>query len=94
MSKSKKSKSLSEKLAELSTPKPVTYHPDEEELADVTAARVCDFSLDDEPVQLNPKRRKIADEFADDPRYSGKAVSRRDLQDSEEESFIGKEWSQ
>ena len=93
MSTSKRSKSLSEKLAELSTPKPVTYHPDEEELTDVTAARVCDFSPDHEPVQLSPKRRKVADEFADDPRYSGRAVSRRELQDSEEDSFIGKDRS-
>ncbi len=79
----KSKKSLSEQLKELSTPKPVSYHPDQEDQADLTAAKVVEFPYEEE--EPLPKRRKLLrEEFDDDPKYSGRAISRRDLQDSSE----------
>ena len=79
---------LSEQLAELSTPKPVSFHPDEDELADLTRAKVCDFPTEsDEHFVVEKKKsksRKYFDEFEDDPRYAGKAVARKELTGSEE----------
>ncbi len=82
MSKAKKLKSLSEQLKDLSTPQPVSYHPDQEDQDDLTAAKVVDFSYEEEPWSLQ-KGTKVVEEFDDDPKYSGRAISRRDLQDSE-----------
>ncbi len=82
MSKTKKLKSLSEQLKDLSTPQPVSYHPDQEDQDDLTAAKVVDFSYEEEPWSLQ-KGTKVVEEFDDDPKYSGRAISRRDLQDSE-----------
>ena len=81
-SKRKVKPTLSEQLAELSTPKPVSFHPDEDELADVTAARVCDFRNEDDEHFVVVKKstgRKYFDEFEDDPRYAGKSVARKEL---------------
>ncbi len=82
----KSKKSLSEQLQELSTPKPVSYNPDQEDQSDLTAAKVVEFPYETE--EPSHKRRKLLreEEREDDPKYSGRAVSRRDLQDSSEGS--------
>ncbi len=87
MSKTKKLKSLSEQLKDLSTPQPVSYHPDQEDQDDFTAAKVVEFSYEEEPWS-SKKRKKVVEEFDDDPKYSGRAINRRDLQDSEGVSCV------
>jgi len=78
---SKRSKTLSERLADLSTPKPVLYHPDLEDGTDLTAAKVCEYQDESEESYEGVKRARLSQGagFEDDPLYSGRAVSRRDL---------------
>lgn len=84
----KSKKSLSEQLEELSTPKPVSYHPDQEDQADLTAAKVVEFAYEaEEQEPRRHKRRKLllqGEEFDNDPKYSGRTVTRSDLQDNSE----------
>ena len=77
---------LSEQLAELSTPRPVSYHPDHEELAEETAARTCSFTYEEEEDDDHRTRVFVSrDPIEDDPRYAGKRISRREM----EEGFGG-----
>ena len=103
MSAVKRKKSLAEQIASLSTPKPVSYHPDHEFLEDDTAVKVCDFSydLEEEGRELERRikgaRRRFGD-LEEDPKYAGRVVSRKELerQDSsseeEEEEEEGEKW--
>lgn len=86
MSKKRSKKSLTEQIAGLSTPRPVSFHPDEEELADITAAKVSDFTYEEEgelegdafPSSSHVRFRALVE---DDPKYAGKRVNRKDLDD-------------
>ena len=96
-----KKQSLAEQLAELSNPRPVSYHPDLEDLEDLTAAKVCSFSYEEEAREREvevaaatdakrPRTRKKArylDE--EDTKYAGRAISRKDL-DVEYDSEFGR----
>ena len=73
---------LAEQISELSNPKPASFHPDEDFLGDETAAKVCDFTY--EAGQLPPVRSVILSRARkgielDDPKYAGKVVSRKEL---------------
>lgn len=96
-----KKQSLAEQLAELSNPRPVSYHPDQEDLEDLTAAKVCSFSYEEEAREreVEPaatagvrrpgtrKRAKYLDE--DDAKYAGRAISRKDFEvDDDSESGL------
>ena len=84
--------SLSEQLAELSDPKPLSFHPDQEDLEDLTAAKVCSFSYEEEEGEedgekgrrTRGRRVKYLDE--EDAKYGGKTVTRKHL----EMAFDGK----
>ena len=85
MNKTRSKKSLTEQIAELSTPRPASFHPDEEELSDLTAAKLSEFTYEEErgDDKFTPARGhiKFRSELEDDPKYAGKRVSRRDLND-------------
>ena len=72
-------------MAELSDPKPVSFHPDQEELDDLTAAKVCSFTYEEgsgEEERQGSKlrsRRRIERLDEDDPKYAGRAISRKDF---------------
>lgn len=87
-----KKQSLAEQLAELSSPRPVSYHPDQEDLEDLTAAKVCRFSHEEEarerdveaaaaaPTIRRPgTRRRVRYLDEEDTKYAGRAISRKDL---------------
>lgn len=93
--KVKKKQSLADQLAELSNPTPVTFHPDQEDLEDVTAAKVCSFDGEEESredqeeeegrggaVRLGGRgrRRRVKYLDEDDAKYAGKVVSRKALE--------------
>ena len=78
-------KTLAEQILALSDPQPASFHPDEELLADETAAKVCDFSYEREGgeearVGVGVRRKKRLGPVEEDPRYAGKVVSRKDLE--------------
>ena len=84
-----KKRSLAEELTELSNPRPLAYHPDLEDLDDLTAAKVCSFSGEEEE-ELDIKgasrgkkpirsRRKVKYLDEEDVKYAGRAISRKDL---------------
>lgn len=90
-----KKQSIAEQLAELSNPRPVCYHPDQEDLDDLTAAKVCSFSHEEQDEfkehenyedgvssrQLGSRRRlKYLEE--EDVKYAGITISRKEF-DSE-----------
>ena len=97
---SSKKQSLAEQLAELSNPRPVSYHPDQEDLEDQTAAKVCSYSYEEEARERRVKaasaagakrpgtrkRARYLDE--EDTKYAGRAISRKDL-DVEYDSEYG-----
>lgn len=87
--KVKKKRSLADQLAELSNPTPITFHPDQEDLEDVTAAKVCSFDSEEESseggrgggaVRGSGRRRRVKYLDEEDTKYAGKAVSRKDLE--------------
>ena len=83
--------SLAEEILALSNPRPAaSFHPDEEFLQDETAAKVCDFAYEAEGDRVGSpsserrarsgrKRRRI--ELEEDPKYAGRVVSRKELED-------------
>ncbi len=94
--------SLAEQILALSTPKPVSFHPDQDFLEDDTAAKLCDFSYEQEDVRSLPsavttrtrKRIRRADvvdleEGGEDPKYAGRVVSRRELEEDADSSEEG-----
>ena len=90
--RSRSKKSLSEQILALSTPKPASFHPDQDFLEDATAAKLCDFSYEQESEanlssQLNSgrhrSRRSGGGALEEDPKYAGRVVSRKELQDAE-----------
>ena len=84
--KVKKKQSLADQLAELSNPTPITFHPDQEDLEDVTAAKVCGFDGEEESSQEGRggggrgRRRRVKYLDEDDAKYAGKSVSRKELE--------------
>lgn len=92
--KVKKKQSLADQLAELSNPTPITFHPDREDLEDVTAAKVCSFDAEEESeegrgaVRGSGRRRRVKYLDEDDAKYAGKAVSRKMLEAEYEGEFI------
>lgn len=88
--KTRSRKSLAEQISSLSDPKPTTsFHPDQEFLGDDTAAKVCDFTYEDDPsVSPTPRVRssragariKRHLELEEDPKYAGRVVSRKELE--------------
>ena len=86
--KAKKKPSLADQLAELSNPTPITFHPDQEDIEDVTAAKVCSFGGEEESseggiggaVRGGGRRRRVKYLDEDDTKYAGKAVSRKELE--------------
>ena len=89
-----KKRSLAEQLAELSNPKPVIFNP--EDNTDTTP-KICEFdeyeaetdafSSSNSPVKR--RRRATVLEIEEDARYSGRAISRKDLEQLEEgELFV------
>lgn len=91
-----KKQSLADQLAELSNPRSVTFHPDQEDIEDVTAAKVCSFYEEEESeeiqsvtVQGSGRRRRIKYLDEDDAKYAGKAVSRKDLDAEYESKLVG-----
>ena len=101
----KKQQSLADQLAELSNPTPITFHPDQEDLEDVTAAKVCSFDAGEEgsSVELDEGRggsgavrvpssggrRRVKYLDEDDAKYAGKAVSRKELEAEYESECLG-----
>ena len=87
-----KKQSLAEQLAELSNPKPAIFPEDVTLEAD--AAKVCDFdeyeAIDVTPPVRTSTRRSRSDACLDeDPRYAGRAISRKDLEEFEDgELFV------
>lgn len=87
-----KKQSLAEQLAELSNPKPAIF-PEDVTLED-DAAKVCDFdeyeAIDVTPPVRTSTRRSRSDACLDeDPRYAGRAISRKDLEEFEDgELFV------
>ena len=80
-------KTLSEQILALSTPKPVSFHPDQDFLEDDTAAKLCDFSYEQQeeeerslPQTRAKIRRRHGIEPDEDPKYAGRVVSRRELE--------------
>ena len=85
-SKRLRSMGLAEQVLSLSDPKPISFHPDEDFLNETTAAKVCDFTYEEESDSVDAKtwtkariRARKAD-LDDDPRYVGKVVSRKVLE--------------
>lgn len=79
--------SLAERISALSNPKPVSFHPDQEFLEDETAAKLCDFTYEEDPSDIGSQTRKIGTRIREavtnleeDPKYAGKVVSRKDLE--------------
>lgn len=83
-------KSLAEQVLALSDPKPTSFHPDEDLLEDGTAAKVCDFSYEEEDSPSLSKTSRIrtretrtkrsGSQIEEDPKYAGKVVSRKELE--------------
>ena len=82
-------KSLVDQILALSNPQPASFHPDEEAFQDISAARLCDFTYEEEgeksPSNLKQRsscarRRGLDLEEEDDPRYAGKVMSREELE--------------
>ena len=77
---------LAEQISMLSTPKPASFHPDQEFLEDATAAKVCEFTYETEighdlpPFRSRVRSRpsRIRMEF-EEPKYAGKVVTRKEL---------------
>lgn len=99
--KVKKKRSFADQLAELSNPTPITFHPDQEDLEDVTAAKVCTFDAEEESeegrgelqgansaVRGSGRRRRVKYLDEDDAKYAGKPVSRRELETEYEGEFV------
>ena len=91
-----KKRSLAEQLAELSNPKPVIFNP--EDNTDTTP-KICEFdeyeaetdtfSSSNSPVKRRRLRGATVLEIEEDARYSGRAISRKDLEQLEEgELFV------
>lgn len=75
---------LAEQIAELSNPKPASFHPDLEFLEDHTAAKVCDFTYEADGddltrSEMRSKPSRMGMEF-DEPKYAGKVVTRKELE--------------
>ena len=95
-----KAGSLSERLSELSNPRPVEFHPDQDDWDLLTAARLSRHSgvdLDRASdgnrgrergvrtlARASSRHRRLL-EREDEPRYAGKSVSRKNLEAFEEE---------
>lgn len=79
-------KSLADQILALSNPQPASFHPDEEFLADETAAKLCDFTYEEEAESspslnvVKRRKRKGLELVEEDPRYMGKVVSRKELE--------------
>jgi hypothetical protein len=94
--KVKKKPSLADQLAELGNPTPTTFHPDQEDLEDVTAAKVCSFDGEEESneearggsVRSSGRRRRVKYLDEEDTKYAGKAVSRKELEAEYEGEFF------
>ena len=86
----RRKKSLSEQILALSTPKPASFHPDQDFFEDDTAARLCDFSYEQDDTGSSPSaprarkkaRRGGGIDLEEDPKYAGRVVSRKELEDS------------
>ena len=79
--------SLAEQVLALSNPQPVSFHPDVEVLEDETAAKVCDFTYEEEGAEKHGPRARRKRARAglqlvegEDPKYAGRVVSRKDLE--------------
>ena len=95
--------SLSEQLRELSDPRPVEFHPDQEDWDLLSGAKLshsCTYNDQgrrlDEKRGVSTRRTKLGKRVAEseaDPRYAGKPISRRELytEDQEEEKEEGGE---
>ena len=78
---------LAEQLVDLSTPNPISFHPDEDDLNDETVAKVCDFMYEEEEghhqisVGNGIRTTQVGKELEEDldPKYAGNVVSRREL---------------
>lgn len=87
-----KKQSLAEQLAELSNPKPAIFP--EDVILEADTAKVCDFdeyeAIDVAPPVRTSTRRSRSDACLDeDPRYAGRAISRKDLEEFEDgELFV------
>ena len=81
-----KKQSLADQLAELSNPRPVSFHPDQEDLEDVTAAKVCTFDAEESEKEqeirggaAQGRRRRVKYLDEGDAKYAGKAISRKEF---------------
>ena len=86
-----KRKSLAEELAELVDPAPLTFDPEHTDLNEATVARLADYKEEgseegETSARLRLRAGAALQELSEDPRYSGRAVSRRSLEEEEEES--------
>lgn len=86
-----KRKSLAEELAELVDPAPLTFDPEHTDLNEATVARLADYKEEgseegETAARLRLRAGAALQELSEDPRYSGRAVSRRSLEEEEEES--------
>ena len=96
-----KRKSLAEELAELVDPAPLTFDPEHTDLNEATVARLADYKEEgseegETAARLRLRAGAALQELSEDPRYSGRAVSRRSLEEEEEESgecTCGLHWS-
>ena len=84
-----KRKSLAEELAELVDPAPLTFDPEHTDLNEATVARLADYKEEgseegETAAHLRLRAGAALQELSEDPRYSGRAVSRRSLEEEEE----------
>ena len=76
-----KKQSLAEQLAELSNPKPGIFPEDD-------VPKICDFDEYEEttpPVRMTTRRNRREIYLEDDPRYAGRAISRKEMEELEGE---------
>lgn len=96
---SKSKQSLTEELLDLVNPAPHTFDPELADLDGTTVARVAEYKeveseWEEGGAPLRLQAGVALQELAEDPRYSGRAVSRRSLEEEEEGEWMRSEyWS-
>lgn len=83
-----KALTLSEQIALLSDPRPRCFDPDEAERDHLGYAKLCDFECDSDDEPRTQQRSVLRDnvvQWDDDPRYAGRPVSRKELEEEEGE---------
>ena len=84
---SKQRLSLAEQIAQLADPRPSSFHPDEDErdqLGAVSLSYAREDSEGDDSGHVQ-QRSSLRVSWEDDPRYAGRPITRKELEQDEEE---------